>query len=45
MTGLRHRIVHEYFRLDLDVIWEIVRADVPALAATMKPLIPPEEPP
>lgn len=44
IVGLRHRIVHEYFRLDLDVIWRIVGADVPALAATMKPLVPPEDP-
>ena len=31
VVGLRHRIVHEYFRLDLDVIWETVKRDLPEL--------------
>lgn len=44
-TRLRHKIVHEYFRLDLDIIWRIASEDVPALARTIAPLIPPEENP
>jgi uncharacterized protein with HEPN domain len=43
IVGLRHRIVHEYFRLDLNVIWEIVRKDVPSLLAAVEPLVPPRE--
>ncbi len=43
IIGLRHRIVHEYFRLDLGIIWDIVQKDIPALIAMMEPLIPPEE--
>ncbi|MCL4858895.1 MAG: DUF86 domain-containing protein [Caldilineaceae bacterium] len=31
MIGLRNRIVHEYFGLDLDLIWEIVKSDLPGL--------------
>jgi uncharacterized protein with HEPN domain len=42
IIGLRNRIIHEYFRLDLDVIWEIAHKDVPALIALVAPLIPPE---
>jgi len=45
MAALRHRIVHEYFRLDLDIIWEIANHDVPALLTLLEPLVPPEEPP
>jgi len=45
LIGLRNRIIHEYFRLDLDIIWEIVQADVPALAAMIEPLVPGEEEP
>lgn len=42
IVGLRHRIVHEYFRLDLDVIWDILHRDLPALVAQVGPLVPPD---
>jgi uncharacterized protein with HEPN domain len=45
IVGLRNRIVHEYFRLDLDVLWEIAQRDVPRLLALLRPLAPPETPP
>lgn len=45
IIGLRHKLVHEYFRLDLDMIWRIATEDVPALAKTIAPLTPPEENP
>jgi len=28
---LRHRIVHEYFGVDLQIIWRIIRKDLPEL--------------
>lgn len=44
IIALRHRIAHDYFRLDLLRMWEIVHNDVPALIALIEPLVPPEEP-
>jgi len=41
---VRNRIAHEYFRLDLLKVWEIVENDIPALIAAIEPLVPPEEP-
>ena len=38
IAGLRNRIVHEYFGLDLEVIWRIVQDDVPALLPQMRTL-------
>lgn len=32
IIGLRHRIVHDYFGVDLALVWEIVTTSVPALA-------------
>ena len=29
IVGLRHRVVHEYFGVDLDIIWQIIRSDLP----------------
>ena len=36
ITGLRNRIVHDYFGLDLEIIWQIVRNDLPSLRATLE---------
>jgi uncharacterized protein with HEPN domain len=36
VTGLRNRIVHDYFGLDLEIIWQIVRNDLPPLKATLE---------
>lgn len=44
IVALRHRIVHDYFRLDLVRICDIVQHDVPALIEVLEPLVPPEEP-
>ena len=30
IIGLRHRIVHEYFGVDLGIIWQILEKDLPA---------------
>jgi len=35
VVGLRHRIVHEYFGIDLQIIWQIVHADLPSLRNTL----------
>jgi uncharacterized protein with HEPN domain len=32
MSGLRNRIVHDYFGLDIEIIWEIVVNSVPEFA-------------
>ena len=31
VVGLRNRIIHEYFGVDLQIIWQIVHADLPEL--------------
>jgi uncharacterized protein with HEPN domain len=31
IVGLRHRIVHDYFSIDIQIIWQILRNDLPAL--------------
>lgn len=29
IVGLRHRVVHEYFGIDLEIIWSILKNDLP----------------
>jgi uncharacterized protein with HEPN domain len=38
ITGLRNRIVHEYFGLDLELIWQVVLHDLPQLKAQLEGL-------
>src|SRR5687768_11317464 len=33
IVGMRHVLVHDYDRIDLDVAWEVVMTDLPALIA------------
>ncbi|HMM28798.1 MAG: HepT-like ribonuclease domain-containing protein [Chloroflexota bacterium] len=40
ITGMRHRLVHQYFSIRLDVVWETVQQDIPALISQLEPLIP-----
>ena len=35
VVGLRNRIIHEYFGIDLQIIWQIVHADLPSLHQTL----------
>jgi hypothetical protein len=36
IIGLRNRIVHEYFGVDLQIIWQILRKDIPAFKVSLK---------
>lgn len=36
MIGLRNRIVHEYFGVDLKIVWHIIKEELPALKEKMK---------
>lgn len=38
MKGLRNRIVHEYGNVDLSVVYETVRDDIPELLSNLKSL-------
>ncbi|HVT18636.1 MAG TPA: DUF86 domain-containing protein [Thermoanaerobaculia bacterium] len=36
VAGLRNRIVHDYFGLDLEIIWQVIRHDLPQLKASLE---------
>jgi uncharacterized protein with HEPN domain len=40
VVGIRHRIVHDYLHVDYDVLWEVVRRDLPALIAKLDKIKP-----
>ncbi len=39
IIGMRHRLVHAYFDINLDILWQTVREDFPGLVADLRPLI------
>jgi uncharacterized protein with HEPN domain len=43
MIGMRNRLIHEYFRVNLVTVWETVQNDLPSLIERVEPLIPPED--
>ncbi len=38
IAGLRNRIVHDYFELDLEIVWQIIHCDLPPLKAQLEKL-------
>jgi uncharacterized protein with HEPN domain len=43
MIGLRNRLIHEYFRVNLATVWDTVQNDLPRLIALIEPLVPSED--
>ncbi|ULQ46625.1 DUF86 domain-containing protein [Flagellatimonas centrodinii] len=39
MSAMRNRIVHDYFEVDLDIVWTTVKQDLPALRSKIQALL------
>lgn len=39
IIGMRHRLVHAYFDINLDILWRTVTDDLPALVSTMERIV------
>ena len=39
MQGIRNVLVHEYFRLDEEILWEASQEDIPPLIAALEKII------
>ncbi len=39
MTGLRNLIAHEYFGIDLNIIWKIIKENLPEVTPSLKKLL------
>lgn len=39
MRGMRNRIAHGYFEINLDVVWETVKTALPQLITQLAPLL------
>jgi len=41
MAGMRDRVIHAYFGVDLDLVWEVVETHVPDLKRRVEGLLAP----
>jgi len=42
IVGLRHRVVHDYMHVDLDIVWDVANRDLAPLAAQLEQFVPGE---
>jgi uncharacterized protein with HEPN domain len=42
IVGMRHRLVHEYFRINTAEVWLVVERDLPGLIPRLEPLVEPD---
>jgi uncharacterized protein with HEPN domain len=42
IIGMRHKLIHDYFEIDLDLVWKAAKVDAPRLIELLQPLTPPE---
>lgn len=43
IAGMRDRLIHDYDEVKLDLIWEVIKTNIPELLAYITPLLPFEE--
>lgn len=39
ITGMRHKIVHDYLDVDEDIVWAVATRDIPPLLAMLEPIL------
>jgi len=39
IVGMRHRLIHAYFDVNLDIVWATVTQDLPPFAATLEQIL------
>ena len=42
IVGMRNRLVHAYFDINLDIVWKTIQGDLPELIILLERAIPPE---
>jgi uncharacterized protein with HEPN domain len=41
IVGMRHKVVHDYLEINLDIVWDAATNDVPLLAVDLCKIVPP----
>lgn len=40
ITGMRHKVVHDYMTIDYDIVWDVLKRDLPPLIAALEAAVP-----
>lgn len=43
IIGMRNRLIHGYYNIDFDILYQTISEDLPSLIAELKKIVPPEE--
>lgn len=43
VAGMRNRLIHEYFDVRLEVVWDTAHGDIPILIEHLEAIVPPSE--
>jgi uncharacterized protein with HEPN domain len=43
IIGMRNRLIHAYFDINLDILWKTVTEDIPLLIDNLEKVLPPNE--
>jgi uncharacterized protein with HEPN domain len=43
VIGMRHRLVHDYRRIDREIVWDTARNALPSLIVVIEALVPPPD--
>jgi len=39
IAGMRDKLIHDYFNVDLEIVWETAKSDVPTLVKTIQKIL------
>jgi len=39
MTGVRDKLIHDYFGVNFDIVWQIVHNELPAVAVQIRQIL------
>ena len=39
ISGMRDRLIHGYFGIDYDIVWDVLRSHIPTLAETIDEML------
>ena len=39
MSGMRDKLIHEYFGIDIEILWKVAKDEIPPLKTTIKSIL------
>lgn len=45
IAGMRNRMIHEYFKIDLEIVWATIQKNIPDLISALEVVVPADEEP